>query len=229
MIRFSDVDGAPKEISAPEKMNIIESANQMSDFEVDSFWKAEFANARDSMEMDPYERLLSESFNRSEDEINIDFGIDEKLLADLESFRAENWDAMDEIQRMAAIKEVLQKAVDRMGMNKTPEIALYDGALDDYGAYNPDTNEISLNRNLFNDPIETLNTAMHELRHAFQRFRADKLETWEDKLHAFNLGNYIQPLPLPDGNYLYYTDYYGQFVEVDARVFANKFTEALKG
>ena len=101
MIRFSDVDGAPKEISAPEKLNIIESANQMSDFEVDSFWKAEFANARDSMEMDPYERLLSESFNRSEDEINIDFGIDEKLLADLESFRAENWDAMDEIQRMA--------------------------------------------------------------------------------------------------------------------------------
>lgn len=228
MIRFSDVNGAQKEISATEKLNSIETPSQMSDLEVDSFWKAEFANARDSVELDPYERLLSESFNRSEEEINIDFNFDEILLTALESFRAENWDAMDETQRMAAIKEVLQKTADRLGMDKAPDIALYDGALDDCGAYNPDTNKISLNRNLFSDPVETLNTAVHELRHAFQRFRADKLEIWEDKLYAFNFENYIAPLPLPDGNYLYFTDYLGQFVEVDARAFANKFTEALK-
>lgn len=229
MIRFSDAGGAPKEINAPEKLNIIETANQMSDLEVDSFWKSEFENARDAMEMDPYERLLSETFNRPEEEINVDFDIDEKLLSALESFRAENWDAMDEPQRIAAIKEVLQKTAGRLDIDKVPGVSLYDGTLDDCGAYNPDTNEISMNRNLFSDPVETLNTAIHELRHAFQRFRADKLETWEDKLYAFNFENYIHPLPLPDGSYLYYTDYLGQFVEAEARAFANKFTEALKG
>lgn len=88
MIRFSDVNGAPKEISAPEKLNNIETTSLMSDLEVDSFWKAEFANARETVEMDPYERLLSESFNRSEEEINIDFNVDEKLLSALESFGA---------------------------------------------------------------------------------------------------------------------------------------------
>lgn len=228
MIRFSDVSGAPKEISAPEKLNIIETANRMSNLEVDSFWKAEFANARDAIDMDPYERLLSESFNRSIDEINIDFDVDEELRSSLENFKAENWDAMDEIQRMATIKEVLQKTTDRLGMKKAPDITLYEGALDDCGGYIPENNEISLNRNIISDPVETLNTAMHELRHAWQRFRADKLETWEDRLCAFNFENYIAPFSLPDGNYLSYTDYLGQFVEVDARAFANKFTEALK-
>ena len=126
------------------------------------------------------------------------------------------------------MKEVLQKTADRLGMKKAPDVILYEGALDDCGGYSPESNEISLNRNLFSNPVETLNTAMHELRHAFQRFRADKPETWEDKLCAFNYENYITPLPLPDGNYLYYMDYQGQYVEVDARAFANKVTEALK-
>lgn len=228
MIRFSDVNGAPKEIDTLEKFNNIEMPNQMSDLEVESFWKKEFANAGDAVEIDPYDRLLSESFNRSEEEINVDFNVDEKLLPALESFRAENWDAMDETQRMVSIKEVLQKTADRLGMDKAPDVVLYEGALEDCGAYNPDTNKISLNGNLFSDPIETLNTAVHELRHAFQRFRAEKLETWEDKLYAFNFDYYIDPIPLPDGNYLYFTDYLGQFVEADARAFANKFTEALK-
>ena len=228
MIRFSDVNGVPNEIGAPEKLSITENAGQMSDLEVDSFWKAEFAKAGDAVEMDPYERLISESFNRHEDEINIDFNIDELLSSTLDNFRAENWDAMDETQRMAAIKEAVQKTADRLGMDNVPDVVLYDGAIDDCGAYNPESNEISLNRALFSDPIETLNTAMHELRHAFQRFRAHIHETWEDKLCAFNFENYIAPLPLPDGNYLYYTDYLGQYVEVDARAFANKFTEALK-
>ena len=39
--------------------------------------------------------------------------------------------------------------------------------------------------------------------------------------------NYISPLPLPGGGYLFFVDYFNQYVEVDARAFANLFTEAM--
>ena len=42
------------------------------------------------------------------------------------------------------------------------------------------------------------------------------------------LDNYISPLPLPGGGWLFFTDYQDQYVEVDARAFANLFTEAMK-
>jgi hypothetical protein len=57
--------------------------------------------------------------------------------------------------------------------------------------------------------------------------RSEILDTKEDALFKCNFENYITPLQLPDGGYLNFTDYYDQYVEVDARAFANLFTEAM--
>ena len=227
MNKFSDVLEATKEAVKPDKLSDIETNSSMSDLDVENFWKSEFAKAMDSMEMDPYERLVSETYGRDEDEIDIEVDFDDQLLQILDRFRPEGWVDKTEAQRVKDAEELIQSEGEKLGLDRVPTLSLYDGDSDDYGRFDSKKNEISINRNQFDDPSETLNTIVHELRHAYQRYRADKLETWEDNLYNFNYENYIAPLSLPGGKYLYITDYYGQYVEADARAFANKFMEAI--
>lgn len=115
-----------------------------------------------------------------------------------------------------------------LGWIKYHRFRFFDDEGGAYGDYNPANNMINLNKSYFSDSPEMANTLMHELRHAYQRFRAEILDTWEDALFRVNLDNYISPMPLPGGGWLFFTDYTDQYVEVDARAFANLFTEAMK-
>ena len=117
-------------------------------------------------------------------------------------------------------KAEFQKAHDEVSLDE------YDSLL--YGFYSPSDNTINLNRQYFDNPVELVNTIAHEMRHAYQEYRAGLLETREDALYRVNLDNYISPIPLPGGGWLFFTDYQDQYVEVDARAFANLFTEAMK-
>ena len=96
-----------------------------------------------------------------------------------------------------------------------------------HGFYNSTDNSITLNSQFFDDPVEMVNTLAHEMRHAYQHMRADALETREDALYRVNFENYITPRPLPEGGWIFFYDYEHQYVEVDARVFADKFVEAM--
>lgn len=46
-------------------------------------------------------------------------------------------------------------------------------------------------------------------------------------LYKVNFDNYVSTRSLPGGGYLFFVDYLNQYVEVDARAFANLFTEAM--
>ena len=93
--------------------------------------------------------------------------------------------------------------------------------------YDVKNNMVVLNSQFLSNPLELVNTIAHELRHAFQHMRAEKLETREDARYKVNFDNYISPVLLPGGEWLFFTDYYSQYVEVDARVFADKVMEAM--
>lgn len=92
----------------------------------------------------------------------------------------------------------------------------------DYGCYDPDSNTIYINQSSFDDPQEIVDTVAHEMRHAYQYERAQKLETYEDYLYAYNFVNYISPYMSEDG-YVNFIDYQDQFVEAEARAFASLF------
>ena len=171
--------------------------------------------------------LLSEVFNRSEDELDIDFVIGDKLVKLLDQFSTETWEYMDDSEREDIISEFVSALSEDLGLEDIPEIAVFDDD-DAYGFYAPADNTINLNRQYFDDPVELVNTIAHEMRHAYQEYRAGLLETREDALYRVNLDNYISPIPLPGGGWLFFTDYQDQYVEVDARAFANLFTEAMK-
>lgn len=227
MIRFSDV--TEKGIT-PEKLENntdIKPSGGMTDQETDAFWKAEFQNAHDEVSLDEYDTFLSEVFNRSEDELDIDFCIDDRIADLLDQFSPETWEYMDDSERDEIISEFVSELSEDLGLEEMPEVAVFDDD-DAYGFYSPSDNTINLNRQYFDNPVELVNTIAHEMRHAYQEYRAGLLETREDALYRVNLDNYISPIPLPGGGWLFFTDYQDQYVEVDARAFANLFTEAMK-
>ena len=206
----------------------IKPVEGMSDQDASDFIAKEFEKAHIEAEFGSYDRLLSEVFNRSEEELDIKFDIGDNALTILDKFKAENWNVMDMPERMSAIKDLAKTVGKELGLDKMPELAISNDKNDDaYGSFNPVKNAITLNSNYFYNPVELVDTITHELRHAYQHARAGVLETREDALFKVNFDNYISPLPLPDGGCLFFMDYLNQYVEVDARAFANLFTGAM--
>ena len=130
--------------------------------------------------------------------------------------------------RMQSIRNHCNELRKGFDLEEQPDVVIFNDADDSYGFYNPSHNTVNLNQRYFDDPIELVNTIAHEMRHAYQEYRAGLLETREDALFKANLDNYISPIPLPGGVWLFFTDYQDQYVEVDARAFANLFTEAMQ-
>ncbi|KSV60385.1 hypothetical protein [Acetivibrio ethanolgignens] len=229
MIKFGEqVDTCKKSnTDLSEKYKSIKPTENMSDSEVDDFWSNEFAKEKEDTELDVYDKLLSEIFNRSEDELTIDFNVDEVLQGILHKFSLENWQEMKDADKLSAIKELAQAVGEKLGLDKIPKIEIFDGENEPYGNFDPLLNVVNLNKQYFDDPKELVNTLTHELRHAYQNMRAEFFETWEDALFKCNFDNYISPVPLPGGGYLFFMDYQDQYVEVDARAFANKFMEVM--
>ena len=228
MIRFSDVSEKGTSPEKIEKHTDIKPLGGMTDQEADAFWKKEFQNAHNEFSQEEYNKAKSEIYNRSEDELNIEFDIDDRLKSVLEQFAPNRWESMSDTERAEAISVFVRALGEGLELKELPKIIVYDDQSDSYGYYDPSENTISLNRRYFSDPPEVVNTVAHEMRHAYQHHRAELLETHEDLLYKVNLENYISPVELPDGGWLLFTDYQDQYVEVDARAFANLFTEAMK-
>lgn len=204
----------------------IKPSEQISDQDVLAFLRKEFENAHDVTRFDTYDKLLSDVFNCTEEEINIDFTFSDKILNLLDNFRQEKWDSLDDHELVSFINEPAKAIGEELGLDRIPIINISE-CDDAYGYYDPKNNSITLNNMLLSDPIELVDTIAHELRHAYQYMRADILDTREDALYKVNFENYITPIPLPEGGWLNFLDYYNQYVEVDARAFADKFTEAM--
>lgn len=205
----------------------IKPMESMSVQETSDFISTELKKAHDEAEINTYDTLLSEVYNRSEEEINIEFKVGEPILDVLDKFEADNWSAFDTKEQLETIKDLVKNIGKELDIKHIPEIELApDG--DFYGYYDPDANKIVINGKYLDDPSGVVNTIAHETRHAYQHMRAENITTWEDALYKVNFDNYISPITLSDGSYLFFKDYYDQYVEVDARAFANLFSEAIR-
>ncbi len=228
MIRIFDAPTEVLESKEIENRKEITPAVRMSESEADSYWKFEFEKAHREAMLEPYDELLEEIYDVSEDDISIDYEVSDQVKDILSKFNRLEWYLMDDDARLETVKKLVDTVGDELGIKDKPKIKITEENEDFYGAYDPEKNTIILNKKGFIDPKELVDTITHELRHAYQNMRAEKLETHEDALFRVNLENYISPKQGPDGEYLNFTDYQNQYVEVDARAFADKFTEAMK-
>ena len=209
-----------------EPYKSIQPREFLSDKEMTGCIFGELEKASEVTRFDTYDNLLYDAFNRYEDEIDIDFSVSEKTQAILDHFVPEKWETMNDTERKGLAQELSTAIGEDLGLKDIPKLNISEYG-DSYGGYDPKNNTITLNSRFFDNPVELVNTIAHETRHAYQYMRADMLETREDALFKVGNDNYISPIPLSDGGWLNFTDYYNQYIEVDARVFANKFTEAM--
>ncbi len=208
--RFKDIKSM--ESSSPEKIR--------------DFWDSLFGK-RDTYVPDENENLFAEVFGRSSDEFHFDFDMGQKLSEGLEDFNDDKWSRMTEAEQIKTIKDFSSALSEKLGLVSPPTIAFFNGPRDSCGAYNPGTNGITINRALFDDPAEIVDTIAHETWHAYQHQRANILENKHDYLYKLNFDNYISPTSLGDGKYLFFTDYQEQLVEAEARAFASLFREGV--
>lgn len=198
----------------------------MSKQEINDFINGEFAKAQESKESMDLDGYLSEIFDCSEEDIEIPFYITDDIDELLRLFDIQEWDVLDESDKVLISTEFVKCVADELGVEKCPSICLSD-ELDAEARYNSRDNVIELNIDFIDDPIEIVDSLAHELRHAYQHERTEKLENQKDLLFRLNFDFYITPETDSNGCYINFYDYYNQYVECDARAFANIFTEAI--
>lgn len=201
------------------------SETSISKEEAEAFWNSMFDNSfADEIENNFDVELFNEIYDRSEDEFEFDFVIDNELKSKISEYK-ENWKSFPDYEKKEAIFELVELISDRLGLDETPDTRYYAGDDLAYGAYNQYNNTIELNENKLNSFEETIDTVAHELRHAYQNQCARNPQTITDVLYKINFENYISPEMNWDGTYKNYLEYYDQLVEAEARAFAKLFSD----
>lgn len=227
MIRFQDTVEKKDDFELLSSTGFLEIKpnGSLSNEEALSFIDGLFSGDPDSQDLHDEESLLAEVFGRYEEEFEFDFELDDEIQYALERFNLERWENLSENEKVDAIYELASVIGDRLGLEDKPVVRFYDGRDGSCGAYLPGVNIIEINRNILANPTEVVDTVAHEARHAYQHQRAVLQETKQDILYRINFENYISPIPLADGKYLFFTDYQDQLVEAEARAFANIFRD----
>lgn len=223
MIRFG-------EVSSELQRNNLEDTNAYKEIKpqealskesADDYWNHIFENKVEVPETD--ENLLFDVFDRSEDEFNFDFEISDDIVELIQKIKSFEWTYLDEKEKAEVIESLSKKISDFLELDNLPDVSYYDADENDCGSYNQATNSIELNCNLLRNPGELIDTIAHELRHAYQHQKAMNPESLLDTRYRINFENYISPVCLGDGKFLFFTDYHDQLVEVEARAFAKQF------
>ena len=188
-----------------------------------NYWDSLFSEEKNEGNFDK-DSLIAEIFGRNEDEFDFDFKIDRDIKSVLDKFSNDKWESLSDADRKEVISEFVSIISKKMNIEKIPDISFTDEKENICGAYNPQKNVVEINSNNLSNPKEVVDTVAHELRHAYQHQRALMPESHLDLLYKMNFENYISPIQLPDGKYLFFIDYQDQLVEAEARAFAKLFT-----
>ena len=225
MIKFGEVSSELQKNNLEDTNTYREIKPQeaLSKESADDYWNNLFENEVDVPETD--ENLLFDVFDRSEDEFDFDFEISDDIIELIQKIKSFEWSYLDEAEKTDVIESLSKKISELLELEVQPNLSYFDDDEKGCGAYNNATNSIELNRNLLLDPDELIDTIAHELRHAYQHQKAMNPGSLLDMLYRVNFDNYISPVCLGDGKFLFFADYYDQLVEVEARAFAKQFNK----
>ena len=201
---------------------------QMTQNELSDFIANEFEKARAYAEKSRYHKLSSEAFDRNEYDINLDYMPGDKVTDSVGRFEGSTWEQLSEEEKTAAVNDLVKALGSELDIRDIPYVFYVDREDGYCGSFAYGVNTLVINRKGFSDPKELVDTIAHEMRHAYQYYRAEQSETHEDKIYSYNFENYISPESDKNGNYINYDSYYSQYVEVEARVFANRVTDAMR-
>lgn len=226
MIKFMDVVEATKstELSEASDYKEITPFSDVTMDEVHSFWDEVFGEEITfSIKEFSDEDMWDKMFSREESDFSFDFDTQEKKLQKLlDDFEENRWNELSESEKSDIIENLVDYLCEALEIKNNPLICFFEDDENICGAFNSYSNTIDINKNTLHNPKEVVDTIAHETRHAYQYQRAAIGKTDIDKLYAFNFENYIAPIVV-DGEFVNFLEYQDQFIEVEARAFANLF------
>ena len=219
MSRKEEIFEAP---SFQTKYNDIKAIGDIGETEARKFWNAVFSQPMTSCEITEKD-ICKDIYGRTEEEFVFDIDISRSEIQHiLKLFKTESWELLSVEEKEIRTQELMLLIAKELGIKNPPSIEFYEALPCDCGAYEPERNVISVNRNNLDDSQEIVNTIAHETRHAYQYQRAMNPENYLDFLYAYNFANYIAPYVDEDG-YANFIDYQDQLIEAEARAFADLF------
>lgn len=220
MIGKEIIDAKEKPETKENKLSEIASS-ELTSSEAKSFWDDKFNKEIPKLS---FEELCNEMLWRSEDEFDFDIEPDAATKTTLERFKPDNWELLDIDEKHDAIKDLVKCIADFLGIPEVPDVEFLDDGANSCGFYSERGNYIGINENYLDDAKDIVDTVAHETRHAYQHYRAELLETPQDEIYKFNFDHYIGPEYDEDGFCVNFIDYNDQYVEAEARAFANRFS-----
>lgn len=169
------------------------------------------------------ESLWDEIMYRDEADFDFPDVVTDDTKEILEQFNGENWEKLDVDERYELITKLTDSIGQGLGLENIPEIELVDREDNCFGYYSECGNYIGINVKYWDDYKDIVDTIAHETRHAYQRFRADKLENYQDEVYKFNFDHYISTDYDVEGNCIHFKEYYEQYIEAEARAYAKAF------
>ncbi len=202
----------------------IKSNSDMPMKEVYDYWNDVFSEQSDSIGKElSDEEMWERMFGKEESEFTFDFDTqDAKLQEVIYKFNEQDWDRLSESEKVEAMEQFVSNICEALGVENKPSLRFFEDDENVCGAFNHQINTIDINKNTLHNPKEIIDTLAHEARHAYQHQRAVIGETDTDKLYDFNFKHYFEPTVI-DGYYINLDIYEAQFVEAEARAFANLF------
>lgn len=166
--------------------------------------------------------------------------ISEKLT-EIEGSRFEEWLNMSPQERLKAMRNI-ENAVAEIAHRPPCEVRGESLGQGHYGYYNPNDNTITLNTDYMGAELEsykeTMDTVIHEGRHAYQHYNVDQRQVhssdgdcnnWSENLHDNKWGMFPENYGYQSAEEVGFQRYWMQPVEADARAFAtdvfNKFNQ----
>lgn len=187
-----------------------------------SFWNRVFESEKESISDD---ELWENMLYCEESEFVFDNALGKKTREILSCFTSNTWETVDVDERYNLIKQLASCIGTSLGLEILPDIELIELEDDCFGYYNERENYVAINTKYWDAPRDLVDTVAHEMRHAYQRYRADICENSQDELYRFNYDHYISTECDEHGNYVNFFDYYLQYIEVEARAYAKEFAK----
>lgn len=162
-------------------------------------------------------------------------------MTEIEGTRFEDWKCLTPTERLETLQKVENAAakIEHRPICDVKGESLGEGYL---GYYNPNDNTITINTDYLNDSYtgykESLDTIIHEGRHAYQHYNVDQRQVhpsegdcanWRENLHDNMWGIFPENYGYQIAEEVGFQRYWMQPVEADARAFAtdvfNKFNQ----
>ena len=162
-------------------------------------------------------------------------------MTEIEGTRFEDWKCLTPTERLETLQKVENVAaeIEHRPICEVKGESLGEGH---FGYYNPNDNTITINTDYLNDSYtgykESLDTIIHEGRHAYQHYNVDQRQVhpsegdcanWRENLHDNIWGLFPENYGYQIAEEVGFQRYWMQPVETDARAFAtdvfNKFNQ----